>query len=108
MKGRIMSNMIVKKAAKNTKARCKCGHIRNPGAHRLKIMCDSELLIRFWKYVQRKKPERCWQVDSPPWQCPAHTALQVHEFLAKKSITKINYPPYSHYSAHSNFWLISS
>jgi histone-lysine N-methyltransferase SETMAR len=35
----------------------------------------------------------------------AHDALAVREFLAKKQIMKLNYPPYSPDLAQSDFWL---
>jgi hypothetical protein len=34
-----------------------------------------------------------------------HDALRVHEFLAKKSIAKIDHPPYSNELAPCDFWL---
>jgi hypothetical protein len=36
---------------------------------------------------------------------PAYDALRVREFLAKKSITKMDHPPYSPDLAPCNFWL---
>jgi histone-lysine N-methyltransferase SETMAR len=41
-------------------------------------------------------------VDSP---APAHDALRVHEFQAKKSITKMDHPPYSSDLVPCDFWL---
>jgi hypothetical protein len=38
---------------------------------------------------------------------PAHDALRVREFLAKKSITKMDHPPYSPDSAPSDIWLFA-
>jgi hypothetical protein len=36
---------------------------------------------------------------------PLSMALRVHEFLAKKSITELEHPPYSSDLAPCNFWL---
>jgi hypothetical protein len=44
---------------------------------------------------EEKSQTLAWQVDSPPWLTPVHDVLRVREFLAKKSITKIDHPPYS-------------
>jgi hypothetical protein len=35
-----------------------------------------------------------WQVDSSHDNAPAHDAIRVREFLAKKSNTKMDHPPY--------------
>ena len=36
---------------------------------------------------------------------PVHDALRFREFLAKKSVTKMDHPPYSPYLAPCDFWL---
>jgi hypothetical protein len=38
---------------------------------------------------------------------PAHAALRVCKFLAKKSIKRMTHPPYSSDLAPHNFWLFS-
>jgi histone-lysine N-methyltransferase SETMAR len=68
--------------------------------------CYSEEVTKLWKSVWRKTPE--------PWPdkwishhdiAPAHDALRVCEFLAKKSVIKMDHPPYSSDLAPCNFWL---
>jgi hypothetical protein len=68
--------------------------------------CYLEVLKRLREYFRRKRPE--------PWpdkwifpfgNAPAHDALRVREFLVKKSITKIDHPPYSPDLAPCDFWL---
>jgi hypothetical protein len=54
--------------------------------------CYLEVLTRLRETVRRKRPELCpdkWILRHN--NAPAHTALRVREFLAKKSITKINH-----------------
>jgi transposase len=68
--------------------------------------CYLEVLTRLWESVQRERPE-LWPYK---WilhhdNAPAHDVLRVREFLAKKSITKIYYPPYSPDLAPCGFWL---
>jgi hypothetical protein len=66
------------------------------GALRQKIMCDFKSLTRLREFVLRERPE-LW-----PENCflyhdnvPDHDALRVSKLLAKKSVTKIDRPPYS-------------
>jgi hypothetical protein len=54
------------------------------------------VLTRLQESVLRKIPE----IWPDKWllhhdNAPAHDALRVREFLAKKSITKLDHPPYS-------------
>jgi transposase len=68
--------------------------------------CYLEVLTRLWESVPKKRPE-LW---SDKWivhhdNAPAHDALRVRKFLAKKSITKMENPPYSPELAPCNFWL---
>jgi transposase len=58
--------------------------------------CYLEVLTRLRESVRRKRPE-LWP---PKWilhydNAPAHDALRVREFLANKSITKMDHPPYA-------------
>jgi hypothetical protein len=58
--------------------------------------CYLQVLTKLRESVTRKRPE-LWP---DKWilhhgNAPAHDALRVREFLAKKSITKIDHPPYS-------------
>jgi histone-lysine N-methyltransferase SETMAR len=58
--------------------------------------CYLEVLTRLWESVQRKRPELWpdkWFLHND--NAPAHDVLRVREFLAKKSITKMDHPPYS-------------
>jgi hypothetical protein len=64
------------------------------------------LFGRLRESVGRKKP-KLWP---DKWilchgSAPAHDALRVREFLAKKSITKMDHPPYSLDLAPCDFWL---
>jgi hypothetical protein len=68
--------------------------------------CYLEILARLREAVRRKRPE-LW---SDAWilhndNAPAHDALAVQEFLAKKSIMKLDYLPYSPHVAPCDFWL---
>jgi hypothetical protein len=77
----------------------------NPGALRSKITCETNSR-RLHKSVLRKRLElspekRILEHDNA---C-AHEALRFREFYAKKSITKMDHPPYSPDSATNNFWL---
>jgi histone-lysine N-methyltransferase SETMAR len=65
-----------------------------------------EVLTRLQESVWRKRPE-LW---ADKWilhhdNAPAHDALRAREFLAKKSITKMDHPPYSFNSVPCDFWL---
>ena len=58
--------------------------------------CYLEVLTRLWESVRRKRPglwpdKLIFHHDN----AAAHDALRVREFLAKISITKMDYPPYS-------------
>jgi hypothetical protein len=58
--------------------------------------CYLEVLIRLRESVWRKRPEHWPDKWILHHENPAvHDALRVREFLAKKSITKMNHPPYS-------------
>jgi hypothetical protein len=68
--------------------------------------CYLEVLTRLRGSVLRKRPE-LWHAK---WilhhdNAPAHDALRVREFLAKKSITKIDHPSCSPDLAPCGFWL---
>jgi hypothetical protein len=55
-----------------------------------------KVLTMLWKSVRRKRLELWpgkWILHHD--SAPAHDVLSVHEFLAKKSITKMNHAPYS-------------
>jgi transposase len=80
----------------------------NTGALRSKIRCETNSRRRLQKSVQRKRPE-LW-LDKRifhHYNAPAHDALKVCKSLAKKSITKMADPPYSHDLAPCDFWLFS-
>jgi hypothetical protein len=67
-----------------------------------------EVLTRLRESVRRKRPE-LWP---DKWilrhdNAPAHDALRVREFLAKKSITKMDHPPYSPYLVPCDFLALS-
>jgi hypothetical protein len=58
--------------------------------------CYLEVLIRLRESGRREIPEFWpdkWILHHD--NAPAHDALRVREFLAKKSITKVDHPPYS-------------
>jgi transposase len=68
--------------------------------------CYLEVLTRLQESDRRKRP-KLWP---DKWilhhdNAPAHDALRVREFLAKKSITKMDQPPYSPDFAPCDFWL---
>jgi histone-lysine N-methyltransferase SETMAR len=68
--------------------------------------CYLEILARLREAVHRKRPELwpdAWILHHD--NAPAHDALTVHEFLAKKSILILDHPPYSPDLALCNFWL---
>jgi hypothetical protein len=63
------------------------------------------VLTRLWESVQRKRP-KLWPDMWSLYHDNAHDELIVCEFLAKKSITKMDQPPYSPDLAPCNFWLV--
>jgi histone-lysine N-methyltransferase SETMAR len=68
--------------------------------------CYLEVLTRLRESVRSKRPT-LWP---DKWilhhnNAPGHDALRVREFLAKKSITKMNHPPYLPDLAPCDFWL---
>jgi transposase len=68
--------------------------------------CYLEILARLREAVRRRRPE-LWP---GAWishydNALSHDALAVREFLAKKSIMKLDHPPYSPDLAPCNFWL---
>jgi hypothetical protein len=68
--------------------------------------CYLEILARLREAVRRRRPElwlHAWISDHD--NALAHDALAVREFLAKKSIMKLDRPPYSPYLAPCDFWL---
>jgi histone-lysine N-methyltransferase SETMAR len=70
--------------------------------------CYLEVLTRLRESVRRKRPE----LGPDKWSLHhdsalAHDALRVREFLAKKSITKMDHPFYSPDLAPCDFWLFS-
>jgi hypothetical protein len=68
--------------------------------------CYLEILARLHEAVHRRRPE-LWpdalilHLDN----AAAHDVLAFWEFLAKKSILKLDHPPYLPYLAPCNFWL---
>jgi len=68
--------------------------------------CYLEELTRLQESVWRRRPglwpDR-WILHHD--NAPVHDVLRVREFLAKKSITKMDHPPYSPDLAPCNFWL---
>jgi histone-lysine N-methyltransferase SETMAR len=67
-----------------------------------------EVLIRLRESVRRKRPKLWpdkWVLHHD--NAPAHDALRVRKFLAKKSITKMDHPPYSPDLAPCDFWFFS-
>jgi histone-lysine N-methyltransferase SETMAR len=68
--------------------------------------CYLEVVTRLQESVRRRRPDlwpEKWILHLD--NAPAHDALRVHEFLAKKSITKMEHPPYSPDLALCDFWL---
>jgi histone-lysine N-methyltransferase SETMAR len=68
--------------------------------------CYLEVQTRLRESIHRKRPG-LW---SDKWilhhdNAPAHNALRFREFLAKTSITEMDYPPYSPDLAPCDFWL---
>jgi hypothetical protein len=68
--------------------------------------CCVEILKRLREAVRRKWPEH-WPSDLILHldSAPAHKALSVKQFLAQKSTTEMEHPPYSPDVAPNNFWL---
>ena len=67
-----------------------------------------DVLERLWKEVQR-----VWRDNADDWvlqhdNAPAHTALSIREFLAKKNIPVLPHPPYSPDLALWDFYLFLS
>jgi hypothetical protein len=88
-KGEKMCKITQEVGAKNTENRCKCGQSMNFGVLRTKIGCEANSRGRFGKCAQKKGPElwpdkRILHHDNAP-------ALRDHEYLAKKSITKMDH-----------------
>jgi transposase len=78
-------------------------HCRRKNANQ---QCYLEVLTRLRESVVRKRPE----LYSDNWiihhgNAPAHDALRIREFWAKKFITKTDRPPYSPELAPWDFWL---
>jgi hypothetical protein len=65
-----------------------------------------EILARLREAVHRRRPELwpdAWILHHD--NAPAHDALTLQEFLVKKSILKLDHPPYSPGLALCDFWL---
>ena len=78
-----------------------------PQGQTVKQMFYLEVLMRLHDAVQRKCPE-LWR--SGQWllyqdNAPAHTALNVRQFLTKNGMTTASYPPYSPDLAPCDFFL---
>jgi histone-lysine N-methyltransferase SETMAR len=70
--------------------------------------CYLEILARLREAVRQRRPglqPDTWILILDHDDAPAHDALAVREFLAKKSITKLAHPPYSPDLALCNFRL---
>jgi histone-lysine N-methyltransferase SETMAR len=68
--------------------------------------CYLEVLTRLRESVRRKRLElwpHKWLLHND--SAPAHDALRVREFLAKKPITKMDHPPFSSDLAPCDFGL---
>jgi len=66
-----------------------------------------EMLKQLYAAVLRKRPELVAQwLDSPPWHCSSSQGT-VKQFLAQKSITKMEHPPYSPDLVPHDIWLFS-
>jgi hypothetical protein len=68
--------------------------------------CYLEILARLREAVSRRRPELwpdAWLLHHD--SALAHDALAVREFLAKKSIMKLDHPPSSPDLAPCDFWL---
>jgi histone-lysine N-methyltransferase SETMAR len=68
--------------------------------------CYLEILARLREAVHQRRPE-LWPNAWISYHDNAltHNALSVREFLAKKSIMKLDHPPYSPDLAPCDFWL---
>jgi len=66
-----------------------------------------DLMERLRKRVQRVRPDIAddWVLHHD--NAPAHTALSIREFLAKKNIPVLPHPPYSPDLAPCDFYLFS-
>ena len=62
---------------------------------------------RLRKRVQRVRTDIADDCVLQHDNAPAHTALSIREFLAKKSIAVLPHPPYSPYLASCDFYLFS-
>jgi histone-lysine N-methyltransferase SETMAR len=65
-----------------------------------------EILARLREAGRRRRPELwpdAWILHHD--NAPAHDAIAIREFLAKKSTLKLDYPPYSPDLAPCHFWL---
>jgi hypothetical protein len=72
----------------------------------VKQHCYLEILARLREAVRRRRPELwpdAWILRHDT--ALAHEALAFREFLAKKSITKLDHPLYSPDLASCDFWL---
>jgi hypothetical protein len=70
--------------------------------------CYLEILAKLHEAVHRRRPELCpdaWILHND--NALVHNALAVREFLAKKSIMKLDHPPYLPDLASCDFWLFS-
>jgi hypothetical protein len=68
--------------------------------------CYLEILARLREAVRRRRPELwldAWILHHD--NALAHDAFALREFLAKKSIMKLDHPPYSPDLAPWDFWL---
>jgi hypothetical protein len=64
-----------------------------------------EVVTRLWESDRRKRPilwPKKWILHR--YTAPAHDALKLREFSAKKSITKMDHPSYSPDLAPCNIW----
>jgi hypothetical protein len=66
-----------------------------------------QMLTRLWESVWRKGP-KLWPDKWIFHHCntPAHDTLRACEVVAKKSITKMDHPPYSPDIVFCDFWLL--
>jgi len=69
--------------------------------------CYLEVLTRLWESVRKKRPGLWPDKWIHHENAPAHDALRVREFLAKKSITKMDQLPYSRDLAPLRFLALS-
>jgi hypothetical protein len=66
--------------------------------------CYLEVLTRLRESVRRRRTE-LWPDKWIHENAPAHDALRVRNFLAKKYITQMDQPPYSPDLAPCDFWI---